>query len=1056
MRVHLVLIAIIGLLLLGGICSAAYIPDQTSSISSSAGNWVVVNHQSDIVITASNNTYGPISGATVSVTLNSTTLGTLSAGSTTDASGQVTGTFTAGTHPGTVIITATITYVDAGTTYTVTKTYIQNIDHDIAKSAVFDYKKEVTVNTETPFNITFTDKYGNPIDNRNPADPHSLTLSIGSIKGNAAFDINGKFIKDTTLPLDSQGKFSVIVLTDIAGGENIININSFGSIVFLPQSIVGITDGKPYSITQTVTPDNPASYPADGAPDHKFTFIYILNDQFGNTAKNQSVLVHTNWAGDSDITLTSNDDGLASFNYGPHSASGNITITATTLSNASVSAVKEIQYYNTAPVSMVLTASPQIMPSLDAKPGQATELVAKVTDIMGNPVTGQTVTFSMGTPVYDYANCVTGGPKLLNTTAVTDDNGNAIAIFIPGSFDTNKANVTFDATDTGRVSVIATWTTVQQPIELSWKNYPYLNVKTVISPPHVGVNGTFDVTITLKGDGWNLTGKPADIVIVTDLAGGIGGPELLAQTKPAEKAFVNSATNDTYISLVSFGNAPATSGTKYASDDTISLWNLQKANKSLTLFNPYGNVWDYNYVDTSHWNSIVASKKYCFTPAAGSGQDCTRAVGPSSISWMNPYSDAKKEVGLLNAGSAYPANRNILTNKINSYVSAGGTDYAAGINAAIKELNENGNPTHNQTIIIMGDGINMMAPISPGSLESYWPSDWAPVSALSYFDESEIGKAAAVDSANRAKSQKMTIYAIGFSTPDSNKVLRNDFAFFKPLASSSGTFYDESDDPGFLKLSSIFLDILGKVQNTAAVNATVGLNFQNVNITLNNISSMTPGGQVFDYVYDPSASTIITDQNGITYTIDQTAEWNNHKTLTFNVGTITVGQTWSTTFRLKVKQPGEIDIFGDQSSINFNTGESMGIPKTWGGGSYNFTNNGSQTTAIQISDLHVTQTTITDFVPLTWNITYPGNSAAAQQRIYYSNDDMNSWVLAHSQAISPGTSTETYNLDARDLPTGTYYIEVVATAPDVTYGDKQVLPAGIEIGTAGKAYIKLE
>ena len=83
----------------------------------------------------------------------------------------------------------------------------------------------------------------------------------------------------------------------------------------------------------------------------------------------------------------------------------------------------------------------------------------------------------------------------------------------------------------------------------------------------------------------------------------------------------------------------------------------------------------------------------------------------------------------MNAGPTYPANQGALTGIVNgytSYMNYGGTDYAAGINAAIKELNSKGNPTHNQTIILMGDGINMMAPIAPGSLESYWPSDWNP------------------------------------------------------------------------------------------------------------------------------------------------------------------------------------------------------------------------------------------------------------------------------------------------------------------------------------------
>ena len=53
---------------------------------------------------------------------------------------------------------------------------------------------------------------------------------------------------------------------------------------------------------------------------------------------------------------------------------------------------------------MIFSATPQVMPSLDAKPGQTAQLVAKVMDMMGNPVPNQTVTFSMGAPTYTYPN----------------------------------------------------------------------------------------------------------------------------------------------------------------------------------------------------------------------------------------------------------------------------------------------------------------------------------------------------------------------------------------------------------------------------------------------------------------------------------------------------------------------------------------------------------------------------------------------------------------------------------------------------------------------------
>ena len=48
----------------------------------------------------------------------------------------------------------------------------------------------------------------------------------------------------------------------------------------------------------------------------------------------------------------------------------------------------------------------------------------------------------------------------------------------------------------------------------------------------------------------------------------------------------------------------------------------------------------------------------------------------------------------------------------------------------------------------------MMAPISPGSKESYWPSDWKPRTYYNnYLDESDTAVAAGIDAATRAQGQ---------------------------------------------------------------------------------------------------------------------------------------------------------------------------------------------------------------------------------------------------------------------------------------------------------------
>jgi len=231
------------------------------------------------------------------------------------------------------------------------------------------------------------------------------------------------------------------------------------------------------------------------------------------------------------------------------------------------------------------------------------------------------------------------------------------------------------------------------------------------------------------------------------------------------------------------------------------------------------------------------------------------------------------------------------------------------------------------------------------------------------------------------------------------------------------------------------------------------LDFTNVNVIYNNTTQTKSGKDVLQYVYLNGVSTKITDQNGVVSYVNQTDEWNNNSSLIFNVGTITVGQTWSTTFRMKVLSGGNIEVIVNNSLIKFNTGESENFGSNFASAGYNNTNTGGSTPTIQVTDLHSTQnTTITDFIPLIWNITYTGNRTI-EEDIYHSTDNIN-WNQDYSTIVNGVNQTSGYNLDIRSWPAGTYYIEVVANAQDVQQPDSQTISA--VVGNTKKAYISLE
>ena len=142
------------------------------------------------------------------------------------------------------------------------------------------------------------------------------------------------------------------------------------------------------------------------------------------------------------------------------------------------------------------------------------------------------------------------------------------------------------------------------------------------------------------------------------------------------------------------------------------------------------------------------------------------------------------------------------------------------------------------------------------------------------------------------------------------------------MANATGGFYAAAPDAKTLAL--IYTEIAGDLQTAAGVNTTMNMSFKNVNLT----GVTVPGANVLSYV----PKTQITWQNNTMTYQDQSDQWNdtsnpNYPSLSFNIGTINLSETWQTTFQLKVKQAGSIELFGPGSTIIFNNGaDSMTLP----------------------------------------------------------------------------------------------------------------------------------
>jgi Mg-chelatase subunit ChlD len=564
---------LIGIILLIGTASAV-MPNKitiTSSADSDSHNgWLVANgvDQTTITIKVENlslsppPTWEPVDLANVILSVDPLYGSFTVTNPVTNGVGEATTVFRANKTP---IENLVLNVTVSNTEGTTSSTKIIKIDHDEAYYAYFEYKDEVVIDQTTPFVVTLKDRWGNRVDNKNPNKIHIVKFHIypppGGL-GTGGF-LNGTVYSPYILGVtDIQGNISLTAKVDTVAGENNIWMERIESVPDQYPFIVGIAESVPFTIDQEFDPTavpNPF-LPADNVK--KFTIKYTLHDLFGNPAGNQSVYISTS-VGENLGNITTNSVGEVWVTYGPRGTSANVNITAIALANTSVSCSQVVEFRSTAPINMLLTANPETMPSLDVKSDMVSDINAKVMDISGNPVAGETVSFSLGTVTYDGNS--TAPPYLMTASGLSDEYGFASVHFVPGAFVADPDDSDYIPTASGSADILATWANISRSIKVYWKNYPYLSVKTYVVPPSVALNETFDVTIELYGDGYKMTKKPIDVVVVSDRSGSMAGTKI-ANEKIGNMVIINNLTANDRVGLVSIDSvATVDSVLKYAS-----------------------------------------------------------------------------------------------------------------------------------------------------------------------------------------------------------------------------------------------------------------------------------------------------------------------------------------------------------------------------------------------------------------------------------------------------------------------------------------------------------
>ncbi len=538
MRANAGIFIIIFLLLLVGTVAAA----NSGSISTSK-DWVIADgsDHSTITVTALNST-GPVNGATVDFAVNDPQYGTLVPTTvTTGSTGIATSTFTVNKKSGTATITATITYPDGEP---VTKTVTQNIDHDVL-IPTFSYPSSVSAGQVIPFTVSIKDQWGNPIDNRRSDDTVHLSVFCPQPNDCGFVVANNHYF---SVQPDSHGNVTRNIQIGTTSGINIITmdaiLDSIGNVAVESQNVlIDAGANGPATLNAEVSPSgNPPTLPVNTGI---FYFRYTVLDTFNNPVANQLIDIKT--SDGQEYFIPTNADGQTPIRgLPPRDKIGNVIVTATT---AALTNQFTVAYAASNPTDMALYVSPQSMGSLDYEPASQADVTARVIDNFGNPVSGQTIQFSLSPTT---GTGWTTNPYLTTYTGTTDATGNVKTTFFPGTF--NAAN------SDGSSILTAVWGSYPpQTVKLQWANHPYLTVTTTISNETPTVGDIINVSIKIVGNGKLNQFRPITVMLDQDTSSSMKNPSDTAGTR--EQAASAAATvfiermdeTNTQMGLETFG-----------------------------------------------------------------------------------------------------------------------------------------------------------------------------------------------------------------------------------------------------------------------------------------------------------------------------------------------------------------------------------------------------------------------------------------------------------------------------------------------------------------------
>ena len=943
----------------------------------------------------------------------------------TNETGYATTIFTTGTKSCEAIIRAELEE-DPGVAVNI----IQPIDHAAPKFITVYYSNVVPVAENISIIVKMYDQYGNPVDNLRELNedrpPEEVYFSMSSPNGTGYFtgswegvEYNGTTIFNSVLglPVNSSGIIEMNLKMDVLPGKTHVIIDPLPSTVSSVKyiDIEGYAGGTPAVMDQSV---NPAILyqPADGNPESIFSITYWLYDEFGNPLNGKDIHITTSL--NEEFEVTTSADGSAVILYGPKNDPGYVTLTANALEsiedNPPVSRSCVVEFYDSTPVYMGISAIPGMVPSLDIGNNVNSTVKVKITDSKGMPVSGEQVNFSINNTQI-YSGNQTSAPYLDSSYNMTNENGFAIVHFIPGAF-VKVGEEGYDGAANASSVVEASWNNKTEDITINYKNFPFLSIYTSVTSENITIGDTVDVTIQVRGEGLpTVIRKKVNVVLLTSRAASMlkGEPDdRMVFTYQAEHVFIDKLMNSHPIDgpdqvglLTQGGNPAGVANVSYTqpgwSAGDAGLDQDEEDDSNYTAAHYPGNgLQEYN--DYATWEQ---------TPTEN------LALLKQKINFTTPCSSTNKN-----------ANQNELPLRLGLYES-------------IKQLYNSSYETKAVIVLVDSEITDYGDVLAEGSAdynwhnmagctERYYPFNGPdPNNRWHPWDKKDKLEDPNQNLASFANNYGVKIYVIYTADQLDNC----DETTLKTLATQTGgNFNNTGGDPS--KIPEIYSWIADQIMNEAGVETQMAVDMGTLEMN-GAFVTYDPDDpvntSVFDYIYEPGVSTLVRNyyKNNTVIeedkSINQTDDFYDDHILHFYLGTIHLDQIWQATYRLRSLVNGTVKVPGPNTNITTNV---SGVNFTYDISDEFVTVEPDLSTAPPTYDLIITDFSIApesrDVATLDWTLAYTGPDAnTVLSKLYYKNDE-GIWILIASRHGLSGSVI----FDTGSLPEGILELKLVASA----------------------------